>query len=1220
MAPAQVAVSSPLPSTFSNPSTITPIPAAKVSAEEDILTVDSLVRQRAKASPHAIAVAYPRSGIDYVEYTLQQLDVFAYRVARYYQSWIPSRASSAEKPITVALFGPSNFDYLVSMLALAKLGHTVLFLSTRLSSAAIESLVEATGSTYLLADPRLLGVASTVQGNKIPLKVSGIAGPSHYDYPIEVYADTRLDHQLDPNLETKYNIFIIHSSGSTGLPKPIYQPQFRAIANYATSMEMKAFITLPLYHNHGICNFFRALYSGISIHMYNADLPLTQPFLTRIFQQHKFEIFYGVPYALKLLAETEEGIELLRELKIVMYGGSACPDALGELLVENGVNLVGHYGATEVGQLMTSFRPPGDKAWNYVRENDKLKPYLRWVPRGSNLFECTVTDGWPAKVTSNCGDGSYATKDLFEPHPTIPGAWKYIARLDDTIVLVNGEKFNPVMMEGKIRSHRAVTETVVFGSGRPYLGVLIVPASPDASRHEVIEEVFSVIDELNHTNEAYARISRDMIKVLPHDCDFPRTDKGSIIRQAFYGKFRDVIDESYDQAAISSGELQTLSISELQAFIRGLLITLRPDAGDVSADDDFFSLGVDSLQSLQMRTEILKNIDIGGNLLGQNVVFENSSINALSAYLFDLRRGQKAERTAVEINMRELIEKYSSFSQRQCPSSVVVTGATGSLGAHVVAQLAVNDNISTIYAFVRAQNDKDAMNRVRLSLLQRQLYHNLPLSARRKIVALPCDFSSPRLGLVGETYDEVNSSLRSVIHCAWSVNFNIGLASFEKDCIAGVRHLIDLCHAVPSAKPASFNFCSSVSSVARCPQSHIPETLPDYGWAQNMGYSQSKLVAEHICMQAAKATGIQARILRVGQIIADTVHGIWNATEGIPLMMQSAVTIGALPQLEESPSWTPVDVVARAVSDIALSNVGPVIANVTNPNTFDWTEDLLPALRSAGLKFEVVPPKEWVRRLQRSNPDPSINPPIKLVDFFASKYDRDPPPPTRTYDTNVACSLSPSLQTAPVIDPSFVAKFVNRFQTGDWTPVDVSQVSSAQQQKRVIILMGPSESGKSTVGEAFSKRIQSAYVEGDSLHTSRAVAQMRAGEPLLDEDQFLWLRRIQNRVLETLNELEYDTVVVSCSALKRTYRDLLRTMRQEEFLVCFVDLQMTEEGLLGRLQRRVGHYMSTRLLKTQLETYESPEVEETDVFPVDTDCATEDALDQIELLLRSFTM
>jgi acyl-CoA synthetase (AMP-forming)/AMP-acid ligase II len=133
--------------------------------------------------------------------------------------------------------------------------------------------------------------------------------------------------------------------GSTGLPKPIYQPQKKALANYAISMEMKAFITLPLYHNHGICNFFRAIYSNKSIHIYNADLPLTQSYLTTILRKHNFEIFYGVPYALKLLAETDEGIELLRQLKIVMYGGSACPDTLGDLLVEQGINLVGHYGA-----------------------------------------------------------------------------------------------------------------------------------------------------------------------------------------------------------------------------------------------------------------------------------------------------------------------------------------------------------------------------------------------------------------------------------------------------------------------------------------------------------------------------------------------------------------------------------------------------------------------------------------------------------------------------------------------------------------------------------------------------------------------------------------------------------------------------------------------------------------------------------------------------------
>lgn len=214
MAPAQVAVPS-LPSLIPNPATNTPITTIKDHSEDNIQTVDSLLRYRARRYPNAIAVAYPRSSIDYVDYTLQQLDVFAYRVARHYQSWIPTRTSSAEKPITVALFGPSNFDYLVSMLALAKLGHTVLFLSTRLSQVAIESLIETTDTTYLLADSKLMSLASAVQSNKGQLNVSAIASASYFDFTIEVHADTRLDYQLDPDIETKNNIFIIHSSGKS---------------------------------------------------------------------------------------------------------------------------------------------------------------------------------------------------------------------------------------------------------------------------------------------------------------------------------------------------------------------------------------------------------------------------------------------------------------------------------------------------------------------------------------------------------------------------------------------------------------------------------------------------------------------------------------------------------------------------------------------------------------------------------------------------------------------------------------------------------------------------------------------------------------------------------------------------------------------------------------------------------------------------------------------
>ncbi|KAK2002086.1 male sterility protein [Colletotrichum falcatum] len=1209
-----------------------PFVAAQDSDNDDgtIRTVDELVRRRARAYPDRVIVSYPSSGIAYVDYTMRQLDVFAYRVARLYEQRIPSRLTSDEKPTTVAVIGPSNFDYLVTMLALTKLGHTTLFLSTRISQEAVESLISVTGAQYLLADKRYLETAEAAKLTVPHLDVFEIAGQSTFDFPIEVHADTRLDYGRHLSVEANNLVYIIHSSGSTGLPKPIYQTQKSAIHNYSSSMNLKAFITLPLYHNHGICNLYRAIYCGRPIHLYDADLPLTREHLGSVMREHDFEIFYGVPYALKLLAETEDGIGLLRQLKVVMYGGSACPDDLGDALVNNGVNLVGHYGATEVGQLMTSFRPPGDKAWNYVREHDRLAPYLKWIPRGPNLFECCVLPGWPAKVAMNQDDGSYCTKDLFEPHPTIPGAWKYIARLDDTIALVNGEKFNPVHMEGTIRSSKNVTECVVFGVGRPFLGVLIVPAAGLAGEtdDEVLEAVWPVVEGAGRSVEAYACISKNMIKLLPHDCAYPRTDKGSVIRQAFYKTYAADIDEVYDNADAGGGaDLRRLGLPELRDFVRERLVrTLSKKVELVDDDDtDFFSLGLDSLQAIQMRSDILKTVDVGGNKLGQTVVFDHPSVSKLSAYLHGLGTGGEAAgapQVTIESEMRELIDKYGDFSPIEpAPrSSVAVTGATGSLGAHIVARLAAEPAVKTIYCFTRAGSDADAARRVKSSLIQRRLYHALPASSRRKLVALAADLADAGLGLGEEAYARVRRDLRLVIHAAWSVNFNMRLSSFEKSNIAGVNHLIALCRQAGDAgagggggsSPASFNFCSSVSTVARATTTPVPEAAPELEWAQGMGYAQSKAVAEHLCARAAEA-GVKARVLRIGQIVADTRHGVWNATEAIPLMLQTAVTVGALPRLRETPSWLPVDTVARAVVDISLSDAGAVVfANVTNPRTFGWIDELLPALRAAGLEFDEVEPREWVRRLRASDPDPVANPPIKLVDFFASKYDGDEFAPPKAYATDNACSLSPALARAPVLDQQLVDSFVGYFRANHW-----AAARERGPARTVVVVAGPCGSGKSTLAASLASWLRAPFVEGDSLHSKGAVDKMGGSVALADEDRAAWLGRVGRRAVEAVEELGYDSVVVSCSALRKSYRDTLRAAvgGRDGVRVVFLDLQCDPDTLAKRVSESKGHYMPASMVGGQVEVYEAAGVGELDVVPVEAEGRPEEVFDEAKWLL-----
>jgi thioester reductase-like protein len=200
-----------------------------------------------------------------------------------------------------------------------------------------------------------------------------------------------------------------------------------------------------------------------------------------------------------------------------------------------------------------------------------------------------------------------------------------------------------------------------------------------------------------------------------------------------------------------------------------------------------------------------------------------------------------------------------------------------------------------------------------------------------------------------------------------------------------------------------------------------------------MGYAQSKLVTENLCQIATEQTGISAHVLRIGQVIGDTDRGIWNATEAIPMMLQSATTISALPRLEEAPRWLPVDVVAKSVIEITSSSAPSGVVNIINPRTFHWTRDLLPYLHAAGLQFAELETRDWVARLRDSNPDPVANPPIKLLQFFTNKYDKEGfPSSTMEWETGKARTWSKTLAEAPVLDQGLVDKMIGHFRRDCW--------------------------------------------------------------------------------------------------------------------------------------------------------------------------------------------
>lgn len=130
-----------------------------------------------------------------------------------------------------------------------------------------------------------------------------------------------------------------------------------------------------------------------------------------------------------------------------------------------------------------------------------------------------------------------------------------------------------------------------------------------------------------------------------------------------------------------------------------------------------------------------------------------------------------------------------------------------------------------------------------------------------------------------------------------------------------------------------------------------------------------------------------------------------------------------------------------------------------------------------------------------------------------------------------------------------------------------------------VIAMGVSGSGKSTVGLLLADRLGAVFVDADDLHTAEHVAKMATGSPLTDDDREPWLRRVAETVADAPG-----SIVVACSALRRAYRDLLRSQAGRP--LAFVHLDAPREILAGRLEHRRGHFMPAALLDSQLETLE----------------------------------
>lgn len=618
-------------------------------------------------------ISYPtRGNEEFKDYTGEELARMVELAASLYVSALPERAlrkNSDDPPKTIGLLGVSNLEYIITFLAAQRLGLTTLFLSTRLSDAGFSHLIEKTECQAVIVQSRYqpaMERAQTATGGS--LVVVPMFEGTYLFNPAIMNAMKPLDLHFDPVREKEIPGGIIHSSGSSGLPKPVPTWWHRWLPFLNDQNLHKQFdnalITAPLYHGFGILTLMGSVVFGGRMAIISASLPITGQQVLTALEASKCTCLLTVPYTLKLVADMPGAIDKMKTLDLVQFGGSACPDELGDRLVAAGVPLGNSYGATETGGLMVRSRDQ----WNWLVPLPHAEPFMEFEHEGGGVYHLVVKSGLESKFFATRPDGSYDTKDLFRPHPTDPKKWKYVSRKDDTIVLVNGEKANPVPLEEAVKQHPDVQMAVGFGTQRDFLGMMVIPELHAASvpKQEMVERIWPRLEGANKIVPAYARISKDAVIVKDAGTPFPLTEKTTLKRAAFIQQFAGDIDAFYARMARGGVEQHQQPRDRSEAGMRDLVRrTVREtlqlqDASELTDDADFFLLGMDSLQATQVRNVLAKELGVGADELPQNVAFDNPSVTRMAQFLVQMKQGAATSSSQEEVAMG-LVKKYSQF-------------------------------------------------------------------------------------------------------------------------------------------------------------------------------------------------------------------------------------------------------------------------------------------------------------------------------------------------------------------------------------------------------------------------------------------------------------------------------------------------------------------------------------------------------------------------------
>ncbi|ROV86977.1 hypothetical protein VMCG_10929 [Cytospora schulzeri] len=339
---------------------------------------------------------------------------------------------------------------------------------------------------------------------------------------------------------------------------------------------------------------------------------------------------------------------------------------------------------------------------------------------------------------------------------------------------------------------------------------------------------------------------------------------------------------------------------------------------------------------------------------------------------------------------------------------VLVTGATGSLGSHIVADLARDPNVNTVVC-VNRRGSVATQTRQLQAFQSRGI--DISPDVLSKLRFVEADASKPQLSLASSEYLWLVQHGTHIIHNAWPMSGTRPLHAFEPQ-FQTLRNLIDLaqemadCRRRGTHKPDSqprvekigFQLVSSIGVVGQYGASRVPEGSVGIEAVLPIGYCEAKWVCERMLHETLckHPEDFNAMVVRLGQIAGSRTSGFWNPVEHFAFLVKSAQSLRAWPDFDGVLQWVPANDVAAAMVDLVLrpiaksqSHVAYPIYHIDNPVGQPWKE-MTPVLADAlGIPTErIIPFQEWIQLVRRSPLDKDTdNPAAKLVDFLDNNFE-----------------------------------------------------------------------------------------------------------------------------------------------------------------------------------------------------------------------------------------